>query len=335
MEPTHTNHDNDDNAAQNVEDAPEVIKRPLFHCWKDEICNCDNPRTESSVKTYCYSLKWAAARMDGFTETECPGADDVIGYMDEHNIPNKRRQAVYTAMKVIHNTRGNADESKRYAAPLLQAKHAIKQDYHKQQRTEKQKANWIEYGELKTHAKALKDEVLKYDKHSLWDKEMYSKAVLCFVLHFHLKFPIRRDLCTVTYGVDNPNGNVLIEKDRKILFRDHKVKRHTPTFEFQMDRVQWRLLQLVRKQHAMRKITDGRIFLNRYWRGMSRNGFTTWLRREMGKLEGMKGRKIGCLAIRNSVITHIRRNDSKYEARKEFARRCMHSCAQNEDYRVH
>jgi hypothetical protein len=310
------------------------VTRPLFCCWTDEIGRSDRPRTASSVKTYCYSLKWMDMRIDGFTETECPSAENIIEYMDEHNISMKRRQSVYTAMKVLLNTRNELQESKKFAAPLLQAKRAIQSDYDKQQRTDKQKANWMDYAELKTIAKELKAEVLKFDKNSLWDKDTYAKAVLCFILHFHLKNPIRRDLCTVEYNSETPEkGNVLV--DKKITFRDHKVKRYTPEFHFELDRVQWRLLQLIRKQHTMRNVTSGRIFLNRYWRGMSRNGFTTWLRREMGKIDACKGKNVGCLAIRHSVITHTRRNDTKYEARKEFARRCMHSCRQNEDYRVH
>ena len=309
----------------------------MFQCLWDELCACDSDRTESSIKTYCYNVCWMARRIDGFEDGQLPKPEAVIDYMDEHKIPSRRRQSTYTAMKVFHNARNEPEQSAKYGQPLVDVKHAIENAYAKQERNEKQKKNWVEYGCLKKHAKELREGALALDKNRLWTKEDFGKAQLAFILAFHLKNPIRRDLCTVQYGkdVDKTKGNVLMEKARKIIFREHKIKKTTPVFEFILDRNQWRLLQLLRKQHKLRGMTSGTLLLNSYWRPMSRNGFSAWMKRYMGKLEACKGKSVGCLAIRHSVITHHRRHDSKLNERDEFAYRCMHSPQQNEFYRIH
>lgn len=160
---------------------------------------------------------------------------------------------------------------------------------------------------------------------------------------------MRRILCTVLYKPDNPDeGNVLVDKAKKgvvnvgkptpkIVIRNHKMQRkYTEPFEYTLDRDMWRLAQLLRRQHKMRGVTENApLLVSRYWRPMSRNSYCNWLKREMGKLEPCKGKSVGCLAIRNSVITWMRRNDTTLAERERFAYNCMHKPATNEIYRVH
>ena len=56
------------------------------------------------------------------------------------------------------------------------------------------KKNWIEFRELKKFAGKLRDEVLKYPKKEVWTKKQYVKATLGFLILFHLKYPVRRDM---------------------------------------------------------------------------------------------------------------------------------------------
>ena len=308
-----------------------------LHCCFEKCLKGDvkRDRTAGSIRTYCYNLCWLARRMDGFGEDKVPSAEEVIKYMDENNVPLRRRQMSYSAMKVLLNAQENHEESKKYGIPLQEVKNKITSDYDKQERTDKQKANWIDYMCLKKHANELRNETVALDKNRLWTKEEYARAQLAFILTFHLKYPIRRDLCTVLYNTaDNEEGNNLIGKE--IVFRKHKLMKKVPEFRFQLDRKMWRLLQLLRKQHSMRNIKSGHILLNRFWRGMKPNAFTNWMKREMGKLESCKGKAVSCLGIRHSVITHRRRHDSTLHKRSEFTRCCMQSSNHmNDQYRVH
>ena len=308
-----------------------------LHCCYEK-CLCDDKRStrsQSSVRTYCYNICWLAKRMDGFSETDLPDPENVIKYCEDNDVSLKRRQMSYSSMKVLHNARDEIAQSRKYAAPLTDVKHKLTAELDKQERTERQKACWVDFHDLKKNAKMLTAETVALDKNSLWTKEQFARAQLAFILTFHIKYPIRRDLCSVQYGVPETDneGNKLIGKE--IVLRDHKVKKFIPEFRFRLDRTMWRLVQLLRKQHALRGITSGFLLLNRYWKRMHPNSYTNWMKREMGKLESWKGKSSGCLAIRHSVITHRRRNDSTLEKRKEFARCCMHGIAQSEHYRVH
>jgi len=281
---------------------------------------------------------WLAKRIEGFTETEHPEFATIMDYLTENKIPARRRQASLVAMKVLCNTRGDKDGSEKYARPLIDVKNELLRDYERQERTEHQQKNWVDCNELKKAAKELRAATFALDKHSLWDKDTYARAQLAFILTFHLKYPLRRILCTVRYKPDDPNvGNVLDEKNKKIIIREHKMQRkYKDPFVFQLDRNMWRLVQLLRRQHKLRGVTrNSPILLSRYWKPMSRNSYCHWLKREMGKMECCKGKSVGCLAIRHSVITHRRRNDTTLQARKEFAYNCMHQVATNELYRVH
>lgn len=113
-------------------------------------------RSSNSIRTYCYNLCWLAKRIDGFTADTLPDAEAVLEYMKENNIPTKRRQMSYSAMKVLHNIKGNHEESKKYAMPLMECKRQIQSDYDKQERTDRQRKNW-------KHAKLLREETFKFD----------------------------------------------------------------------------------------------------------------------------------------------------------------------------
>ena len=307
-------------------------------CFRDELCKCQGDRTCSSIDTYCYNLRWLALRIDRFTKTDEPSFETVMDFLTESKATNRRRQSSFVAMKVLLNARNKTEKSDKYARPLIEVKNQIQNDYDKQEKNERQKKNWVDFKELKAAAKDLRKQTYALDKGKLWTKDEYARAQLAFILTFHLKYPLRRILCTVIYKPDDPNvGNVLIDKDKKMILRHHKMQRkYDEPFEYTLDRNMWRLAQLLRRQHKKRGVTrNAPLLLSRYWRKMSKNAFCNWLKREMRKLDCCKGKSVGCLAIRNSVITYRRRNDSKLSERAEFAYACMHKPSTNELYRCH
>ena len=304
-----------------------------LHCCFENCLLGDKhaSRTDSTVRTYCYNLCWVAARMDGFTEEDVPSPEAVIGYCERNDVPSNRRQLTYSSMKVLHNARNEPELSKKYAIPLVDARRALHAKYKKQRRTKQQAANWLEFKCIKHCAEELRKSTFALDKGAPWTKDNFARAQLALVLTFHLRYPLRRDLCSVVYAGDGPNR---LEK-KEIILTDHKNKRWVPEYRFKLDRNAWRLVQLLKKQHKIRNLEPGNLLLNRYWRPMKANAFTNWMKREMGKLPECEGKAVGCLSLRHSIITHRRRNDSTLDQREEFARCCMHSASTNELYRIH
>ena len=114
-------------------------------------------------------------------------------------------------------------------------------DYRQQKRTTKQNKNWVEHSELKKFAIKLRDETYKLDKHSFWSKEEVMRGQLAFILLFHLRYPIRRDLATVKWSNNKKQewgeeDNYLDQENKQIVLQRHKVWKHKGTVRFSLSR---------------------------------------------------------------------------------------------------
>ena len=308
--------------------------------WRTQLSVCEG-LSENTIKTYGYSLAWLAKRMDQFEandtgrlEITVPTPEQVIDYMDSNKVGHSRRMLSYTAMKVWHNCRGEKADSSKYGVPLVQCKRCMDKDYEKQERTPKQVKNWVDFSSLKKHAAKLRASTFALDKNRLWTKQEFADAQLAFILTVHLQYPIRRDLCTVFWGERGDEINYIDEKTHEVVYNKHKTVKWHGTIKHKMSRAMWRIFSLLRKQQKMRDIGSGPILLNRYWRKLSPNGYSSWLRREMKKCEGCEEKAIGCLIIRHSVITHKYKGSMTLAQQKSFATACMHGSKQNALYRV-
>ena len=303
---------------------------------KEKMCDSDKCPSDSTLKTYAYSLAWMADRIDGFTKDKVPDCETIMKYMNGNKVPHARRLASYTALKVWHNCNGDKDCSKKYCTPLILAKREQDSHYAKQKRSDHQNKNWVDFKVLKKYAACIRDKTFHLDKNKLWNKDEYAMATLAFILQFHLVYPIRRCLCTVQWGIEHSDDENYLDWDKQsIVWNKHKTHKYQGQIVHKLSRQMWRLFGLLRKQQKMREITSGHILLNRYWRKMTKNGFSSWIKREMKKCYGCADKEVGCLIIRHAVITHKRRHCMTNAQREKFALQCMHTPKTNDDYRVH
>ena len=310
------------------------MKRSAYNWehFRDVLSKSEKQRSKNTLRTYAYSLKWLSDRIDGFEDDKYPSPETVIDYMDKNSIKPSRRMGSYTAMKVLHNCKGEKSCSDKYGLPLLECKRGIDAQMEKQERSDKESKNWVPFSDLKKFAACVRAKAYKLDKNVLWSKDDYAIAQLAFILTYHLKFPIRRDLATVTWGSEE-TPNHLNEKTHSITYNVHKCVRWSGPVTQTLSRDMWKLFSLLRRQHKLRSINSGYILLNRYWRRMSPNGYSTWLKRETKAIPGCDKKTVGVLAIRHSVITHKLRNERSIKDRQKFASECMHSTKQNQLYR--
>ena len=167
--------------------------------FKKRLCDSDRCPTMSSLRQYAYSLLWLETRMD-FPEKGLPKPELVLEYLENAKVTSSRRSAVYTALRKWHGCHDEKKCSDKYSKPLAQAMKDVLNGYNLQRRTKKQEDNWVEFPALKKFANDLRDEVLGLDKNHFWLKEQFVKAQLAFILQFHLRHPIRRDLATVKWS---------------------------------------------------------------------------------------------------------------------------------------
>ena len=307
--------------------------------FKSKMCDSDACPTDATLRTYGYSMMWLQERMEGFDREKeiVPEADKVLAYMDENKVSVNRKLASYTAMKVFHRCKKDDDRSKCYCTPLVLCKRQQDAEYHKQRRTEHQSKNWVEFKVIKKFAAELRKKIFALEKNELWDKNALAEAQLAFILQYTMTFPIRRDLCTVQWGVEpSEDYNYIDTKTHTIVYNKHKLQRwRKEPFKHQLSRPMWRLLQLLIKQQKLRDHTSGTILVNRYGRKMTKNGYSSWFKREMKKCPGCECKEVGCLILRHSVITHKRGGCMTNAQRDKFAAQCMHSASCNDTYRVH
>lgn len=307
-----------------------------FELLKEKLCDSDKCPSDSTLKTYAYSLAWMAERIDGFNGDKVPDCDTIMKYMNGNKVAHSRRLSSYTALKVWHNCHGEKDCSSKYCTPLILAKREQDAHYAKQERSKHQNKNWVDFKVLKKYAACIRDKTIHLDKNKLWTKDEYAMATLAFILQYHLVYPIRRCLCTVKWGIEHSDTeNYLDWNKQSIVWNVHKTAKWKGTIVHKLSRQMWRLFGLLRKQQKMRDITSGPILLNRYWKPMTKNGYSSWLKREMKKCHGCADKEVGCLIIRHAVITHKRRHCMTNAQREKFANQCMHSSKTNDDYRVH
>ena len=304
--------------------------------FKEKLCDMDKCPSDSTLKTYAYSMNWMLQRIEGFTFAKPADCDTILKYMNGNKVKSTRRLASYTALKVWHNCHGEKDCSKKYCTPLVLAKREQDAHYAKQERSDHQCKYWVDFKVLKKYAGKIRDQTFALDKNRLWEKNEYAMATLAFILQYHLTYPIRRCLCTVKWGIEPSDDENYLDWDtREIVYNKHKTAKHHGAFKHKLSRQLWRLFGLIRKQQKMRDINSGHLLLNRYWKRMTPNGYSSWLKREMKKCPGCDKKEVGCLIIRHSVITHKRRHCMTNAQSEKFASQCMHSAKTNNDYRVH
>ena len=310
-----------------------------IEAYKRKLCDDEKCPSDGSLRAYAYSIVWLEQRMD-FPADSLPKPDVVLEYMENAQVSATRRSAVYTALKKWHGCHGEKSCSSKYGKPLVRARQGVMAQYDQQRRSKKQQDNWVEFPVLKKFAATLRDEALSYDKHTFWTKPQFVKAQLAFIVLFHLRYPVRRDLQSVKWA-ENPDfqwgakDNFLDPKTKEVVLRSHKTAKFYGEKRFRLSRVMWRIFSALRIQQTKRGVRKtGHLLLNKYYRPMTPNGYTSWITREMKRCPGCEKKAVGCMIIRHCCITHKRRHEMTNEEKRKFAGECMHSEKTNNQYRV-
>ncbi len=109
--------------------------------FKKKLCDSESCPSDSSLRAYAYSIAWLMKRIDFPEDGSMPKPENVMEYLENSKVTNRKRCAVYTALKKWHGCHGEKCDCEKYSKPLVRAKHAVDTDYAKQEQTTKQKTN--------------------------------------------------------------------------------------------------------------------------------------------------------------------------------------------------
>ena len=293
---------------------------------------CPEKTTIGTLRTHAYSIRWLAERMDGFDaeEQQVPKPEQVLDYLDEAKISEGRRASVLCAMKVWHRCRGEKELCGQYGPALIRTRHLIKTQHNLQERSPAQQKNWVPYKCFKKYAAKLRQEIFALPKDKILTKDQYVQTTLAFILTFHLKYPVRNELRTVTWS--NTEENHIT--DKTLVLKKHKCAKSMGTITFALTRPMQRLLRIIKTAQRHYGIEKDYVILSKHWKPMTTGGFSSYLRRELKRIPECKDKNVTAMLLRHICITHKRHGQMTIAQEREFCRSCLHSVPRNNLYRI-
>ena len=301
---------------------------------------------ESSINLYITNLKKI------YREIECNGRKDICNFdnldflndydrvmeslADENTNTTKNRLIAI----VVSLQASGADKKliEKYQKSMIELAEQSNEQYKKQEKTDKQKENWVDYEDLVS----LANDILKrVKKHNILTKDELTRAEYnllqeMVVLRFYLSFPLRNDLADVkvisSKDEDNKKDNFLLVTPEKIslILNDYKTAKTFGAQEYDIDKKFSKIVRIFLKHN-----TSG-YFITKTNRSqpISANGITKLLnrlfKRELDKT-------ISTSMIRHITVTYDRKNDKTLaqmeELRKAVQKKYLHSDDTNQLYR--
>jgi len=314
---------------------------------EDKIQKLKPNLKDSSIKLYVTNLKKI------YREIECEGRKEICNFdnnldflkdydrvmeslADENTNTTKNR-----LIAIVVSLQASGGEKKlidKYQKSMIELAEQSNEQYKKQEKTDKQKENWVDYQDL---VNLTNDMLKRVKKHNILKKENISKAEYnllqeMVVLRFYLNFPLRNDLADVKVindkSEDDKKGNFLLVTPEKIslLLNDYKTAKTFGPQEYNIDAKFSKIIRIFLKHN------NSGFFITKTNRSqpISANGITKLLHkifmRELDK-------KISTSMIRHITATYDRRNDKTLkeleELKKKVQKRYLHSVATNHEYR--
>jgi len=313
---------------------------------QDKIQKLKPNLKESSIKLYLTNLKKI------YREIECEGRKEIFNFdnldflndydkvmktLEDENSNTKKNRLIAVVVS-LQATEADKKLIEKYQKSMLELAEQSNENYKKQEKSDKQKENWVEYKDLVN----LVNEMLKrIKKHGILKKDVISKAEYnllqeYIVLRFYLNFPLRNDLAEVKVisnkDEDNKIDNFLhVDGDKiTLLLNDYKTAKTFGPQEYELDEKFSKIVRIFLKHN-----TSG-WFITKTNRQdpISANGITKLLNRLfMRELD----KKISTSMIRHITATHDRKNDKTLaeleELKKKVQKRYLHSVSTNHEYR--
>ncbi len=314
---------------------------------KDKIKVLKPNLKDSSVNLYLTNLKKI------YRDIECDGKKEAICNFDNLNFlddfdrvmesladenTNTTKNRLIAIVVSLQATKANPKLVERYTKEMIELANQSNENYRRQEKTEKQKENWIEYEDLVRLANEM---LSRLKKHSILTKEELTRAEYnllqeYILLRFYLSFPLRNDLADVRIidskeKDDKKDNFLLVDEDNiSLILNDYKTAKTFGSQEYKIDKKFSKIIRIFLKHNK------SGFFITKSNRteAITPNGITKLLNR-LFKREVDK--TISTSMIRHITATHDRKNDktlAELEALKaKVQKKYLHSDDTNQLYR--
>ena len=314
---------------------------------KDKIKELKPNLKDSSVNLYLTNLKKI------YRQIECEGRKEAICNFDNLNFLNDFDKVMESLADENSNTKKNrliaivvslqaSDGDKKliekYTKEMIDLANKSNENYRRQEKSQKQKDNWVEYQDLVNLANTM---LSRLKKHSILSKDELSRAEYnllqeVVILRFYLSFPLRNDLADVKVidskeKDDKTNNFLLLDGDNiSLLLNDYKTAKTFGAQEYKIDKKFSKIIRIFLKHN-----TSG-FFITKTNRteAITPNGITKLLNR---LFQRELNKNISTSMIRHITASHDRRNDKTLaqieELKRKVEKRFLHSDSTNHLYR--
>ena len=302
---------------------------------------------DSSVNLYLTNLKkiYREIECEGRKESICnfnnlnflDNYERVMQSLADENVNTKKNRLIAIVVS-LQASDGDKKLIEKYTKEMIDLANQSNEQYKKQEKSQKQVDNWINYEDLVRLANNM---LGRLKKHSILTKEELTRAEYnllqeVVLLRFYLNFPLRNDLADVKVISDKSeddkvNNFLLVNGDNiSLILNDYKTAKTFGPQEYNLDKKFSKIVRIFLKHN-----TSG-FFITKTNRteAITPNGITKLLNR-LFKREVDK--TISTSMIRHITATYDRKNDktlAELEALKaKIQKKYLHSDDTNQLYR--
>tara|TARA_R110002126_G_scaffold35631_1_gene109349 strand:- start:640 stop:1599 length:960 start_codon:yes stop_codon:yes gene_type:complete len=312
---------------------------------KDKIKILKPNLKDSSVNLYLTNLKKI------YRDIECEGRKEICNFDNldflgdydrvmsslENENANTKKNRLIAIVVSLQASDGDRKLIERYTKEMIDLANQSNENYKKQEKSQKQINNWVEYEDLVNLANNM---LGRLKKHSILSKDELTRAEYNLlqeyvVLRFYLNFPLRNDIADVKVinskdDDDKVNNFLLVDGDVSLLLNDYKTVKTFGPQEYDIDSKFSKIIRIFLKHNRSGFfITKG----NRS-EAITPNGITKLLnrlfKRELDKT-------ISTSMLRHITASHDRKNDKTLAElellKKKVEKKYLHSDSTNQLYR--
>ena len=300
---------------------------------------------DTSINTYLTNIYKINRHLNDLDKTDTEIKD--LKFLDDYDkvnnfisdeTNNTKKNRLIAIVVILKSLDKNKDLIKKYSDEMTNIALEQQNKDKKQQLSDKQKKNWVDYEDIIKLCNILFDKIkmLKIlDKKEI-NKNEYNLLQEYILLRFYINFPIRNDLnnVKVIYNKDDDdkeNNFLLVENDKiKFILNKYKTDKIYGSISYDLDKKYSKIIRIFLKHNK-----SGYFITKMNMKeSITSNGITKLLNKIF---KNNLGKKISTSMLRHIVISYDKKNDPTLQElekkKKEIEKKYLHSSEMNNLYR--
>lgn len=291
--------------------------------------------SETSIKFYLRNMRLLN---DNEPISNLKFLDDTKNILDKISDlkPNTRRNYIISICSVLNSMGKTKSKTyKKYFEDLKEYNKTLKEQEAKNEKTDTQKENWLEWDDIVDKHNELKKEVDSFKNKDEITPSQYNVLLKYVILSLYVLLPPRRNeylnmYIVKKYKMNFPKyKNYISFEDEKFIFNQYKTAKKEGEIEIEIPDELWDILKIYFKFHPnlenINKDTDEPFLVDYKGEEFKSNNSITRILNSI-----FKPKKISSSMLRHIFISHKFGNVNKEQ--QDIAKKMSHSVSMQKDY---